>query len=460
MTALPEKFVERLSKELGDVECRLLCEALDVTPQPVALRVNPFKAGGVRFAGEPVPWSRWGMFLDERPSFTADPAFHAGCYYVQEAGSQFVGHILEHTGIGSGRILDMCAAPGGKTTLYSSIAGEHGLVVANEPVKNRASVLADNVRKWGAGNTVVTCNYPSAFADCENMFDVVAVDAPCSGEGMFRKDERARGEWSENAVYMCAARQSEILNDAWKALKPNGVLLYSTCTFNRTENEGVLAKFAAEYADEICEAEKVECREEWGIVCGREGAFQTFRFYPHRTRTEGFFAAVARKRGDSGAGVAKPRSGGRRTALTETGAAVGKELNRWFDNPGQMCYASVGDDVYAYRREHFGEVRMLTERLNVIFSGVEAGRIFGGKLKPEHSLAMYFDLNRNAVPVAELSPEESLKYLRKDVFDVSGLAEGMNLVTFNGCALGFAKRIGGRCNNLYPNSLRILKEII
>ena len=459
MTALPEKFVDRLSRELGEDECRALCAALNSAQQPVALRVNPFKSG-MQFAGEPVPWSRWGVFLDERPSFTADPAFHAGCYYVQEAGSQFVGHILEHTGIGGGRILDMCAAPGGKTTLYSSIAGEHGLVVANEPVKNRASVLVDNVRKWGAGNTVVTCNFPAAFADCGSMFDVVAVDAPCSGEGMFRKDERAREEWSENSVNMCAARQSEILNSAWTALKPGGVLLYSTCTFNRIENEGVIAEFAAGHAAEICETEPVECREEWGIVCGREGVFRTFRFYPHRTRTEGFFAAVARKCGGEEAGSVKQRAKSRRTALTEIGGALCRELDRWFVRPGDMRYATIGEDVYAFRGDHFDEVRMLSERLNVIYSGVEAGRIFGGKLKPEHSLAMYCGLNRDAVPTAELPLEEALRYLRKDVFDCGTLADGMNLVSCNGSPLGFAKRIGGRCNNLYPNSLRILKEII
>lgn len=457
MTALPAKFVSRLCMELGEAEGRALCEVLDAREQPTAVRLNPFK-GGARFGGEPVGWSRWGLFLDERPSFTADPAFHAGSYYVQEAGSQFVGHILERTGIGDGRILDMCAAPGGKTTLYSSLAGERGLVVANEPVRNRASVLADNVRKWGVGNTVVACNFPSAFAVCEEMFDVVAVDAPCSGEGMFRKDDRAREEWSESNVNMCAARQLEILNDAWLALKPGGVLLYSTCTFNRTENEGVLARFSAQHEGGLAAAEEVACRGDWGIVEGREGLFQTFRFYPHRTRTEGFFAAVARKCGGATKPARQPARS-RRTILTEVGGTVRSELSRWFDSPAELSFAVIGDDMYAFRREHFDEVRFLSERLNVIYSGVGAGRLFGGRLKPEHSLAMYAGLDCRAVAVAELSRGDALRYLRKEPFDLSALAEGMNLIRCEGSAIGFAKRIGGRCNNLYPNSLRILKEL-
>lgn len=456
MIALPEKFVGRLLEDLGDAEARALCTALDCSVPPTAVRLNPFKSGA-EFDGEPIGWSRNGLFLNERPSFTTDTAFHAGCYYVQEAGSQFVGHILETTGFGSGRILDMCAAPGGKTTLYSSLVGRTGLVVANEPVRNRASVLADNVRKWGIGNTVVTCNFPSAFANCPVMFDVVAVDAPCSGEGMFRKDERAREEWSENGVGMCAARQLEILEDAWRTLKPGGVLIYSTCTFNRTENEGVVGKFAALHEGELGEAEPIECREEWGIGTGREGVFQTFRFYPHRTRTEGFFVAVARKTKEGDAHRDAIRVKPKRSPMQEVGAAVRSELKRWLRQPDDYCFAMIGETVYAYRREHFDEVTMLAERLGVICSGVEMGRVFGGKLKPEHPLAMFCDLDREAVAAAELAPEDALNYLRKETFDVSPLAEGMNLVTCNGCALGFAKRIGGRCNNLYPNSLRILK---
>lgn len=206
-----------------------------------------------------------------------------------------------------GRASSTRAAPGGKTTLYASLAGPDGLVVANEIDRRRASVLADNVRKWGTGNVAVTTCEPRALGDFEAWFDVVAVDAPCSGEGMFRKDPDARGEWSEGNVKQCAARQDEILREAWRALRPGGTLVYSTCTFNRDEDEGALERMAAWAGDEIAESEETAVEDAWGIVCGRVGAFRTFRFYPHRTCGEGFFAAVARKSFDAGGACARRR---------------------------------------------------------------------------------------------------------------------------------------------------------
>lgn len=451
---LPEKFVERILHDLGLAEGQALCASLD-GESPVAVRCNPFK-NGTRLGGEPIGWSRWGVKLAERPSFTNDTAFHAGCYYVQEAGSQFVGHILECTGIGGGRILDMCAAPGGKTTLYAAMAGPDGLVVANEPVRNRTAVLADNVRKWGLGNTAVTCNEPRAFEALGEYFDVVAVDAPCSGEGMFRKDERARSEWNENNVRMCAVRQSEILDSAWRVLKPEGVLIYSTCTFNRTENEEQLQRFAAKHDGEIEAAGEVVCKDEWGIVTGREGCFQTFRFYPHRTDAEGFFAAVARKSGTAEQSAVKSGRRGK-NVMTEAAGAARQELARWVLEPDKMRFASIGESLYGFRASTFDEVKMLSETVNVVCSGVEMGRIFDGRLKPAHPLAMFAGLDRKAVAVAEIDRTAALQYLRKEPFDVGAMSEGMNLIVCDGCALGFAKRIGNRCNNSYPNSLRILK---
>lgn len=449
---LPEKFVERMSLDLGDAEGRALCEAL-LSDAPVSVRLNPRKRGA-HPEGEPIGWSRCGIRLAERPVFTLDTAFHAGRYYVQEAGSQFVGHILETTGTGDGRILDMCAAPGGKTTLYSALVGEKGLVVANDPVRNRASVLADNVRKWGIGNVVVACDEPQHIAVFENRFDVVAVDAPCSGEGMFRKDERAREEWSENNVRMCAARQLQILDSAWHALRPSGVLIYSTCTFNRTENEGVLREFSARVGGELAEAECIACDDAWGVVAGREGVFQTFRFYPHRACAEGFFVAVARKAASDGrAVVPKPR----RRIMNDVAGAVRKELSRWVLHPENMRFADVGGTCYGYYADTYDEVRSFAETVNVIYSGVAMGVVYNGKLKPDAALAMFVDLNENAVPVAELEREEALRYLRKQDIAASAFAEGVNLVKSGGCALGFVKRIGNRCNNMYPNSLRILK---
>ena len=451
--SLPEKFVERVYRDLGPTEGEALCRALD-GDTPTSIRLNPRKP----FAqpeGRSVPWNALGRYLDVRPSFTLDCGFNAGTYYVQEAGSQFVGHILDGVDLEGARVLDMCAAPGGKTTLYSTLVGERGLVVANEIVRNRAAVLADNVRKWGVGNVVVTNNEPRHIAAFEEWFDVVAVDAPCSGEGMFRKDEQARSEWSEGNVRMCAARQAEILDEAWRSLAGGGLLIYSTCTFNLDENEGTLRAFSERVGDEIEASEAIECPEQWGVVCGREGVWQTFHFYPHRTQSEGFFAAVARK-APNGARRVTPKP--RRKIMNDLGGKSRDELSRWVENPKAMRFAEVAETCYGYYAEVYDDVKHLAESLSVIYSGVAMGRIFGSTLKPDAALAFFAGLRRDVVARATLEKGEALQYLRKQEVPADRFKEGMNLVECEGCALGFVKRIGNRCNNLFPNSLRILKN--
>ena len=511
---LPAKFVERVLRDLGKTEGAALCASLDGVP-PVSVRLNPAKAGacGVPVGAESfsgrevaapvgtdagmgvvegvapavasvvpllcvpaaaeravpdagshsaleiagrVPWCRDGYYLAARPQFTFDPAFHAGAYYVQEASSQFVGHLLGGVRPEGARILDLCAAPGGKTTLYASLVGPEGLVVANEIDRRRAAVLADNVRKWGTGNVAVTCCEPRALGDFEAWFDVVAVDAPCSGEGMFRKDPEARTEWSEGNVKLCASRQDGILREAWRALKPGGTLVYSTCTFNRDEDEGSLERMLAWAGDEVAETGEVPVDAAWGIVCGRVGAFRTFRFYPHRTCGEGFFAAVACKSFDAGGRVRTPKA--RRTVFAATDKRCVAELSRWVREPQRMRFAAVADTCYAWYEAQADAVRTLSEALPVICSGVALGQVFKELLKPDPALAFFTGLNRGALPVAELDEAEALRFLRRQDIAAAGLAGGVNLVCAGGRALGFAKRIGARVNNMYPNSLRIIKQ--
>ncbi len=407
-----------------------------------------------------MPWSPWGWYLAQRPSFTLDTDFHAGAYYVQEPSSQFVGHLLQNVPTAGARILDLCAAPGGKTTLYASLVGADGLVVANEIDRRRAAVLADNVRKWGMGNTIVTVGEPRPLGDCKAFFDVVAVDAPCSGEGMFRKDIDSRAEWSENNVHQCARRQDEILREAWRALRVGGTLIYSTCTFNREEDEGSLERMLAWAGDEVVSSNEVAIGEDWGIVCGEVGPFRTYRFYPHRACGEGFFAAVARKaeRMDNASRSRLPKSQSklRRSVVAPVDRAAGVEAARWVTEPDRMEFVSIADTVYGWYGAQAEAVRMLSERLPVIYSGVAMGQLFKGRLKPDPALAFFTGLNRAALPVAELDAEQALRYLRRQDVAADAFAEGMNLVCARGRALGFAKRIGIRVNNLYPNSLRIL----
>lgn len=466
---LPRTFVERVLRDLGTTEGEALCRALD-GEACVSIRVNPAKAEGLRgeqparvsevlpmlTAAGRVPWCADGFLLAGRPSFTFDSDFHAGAYYVQEAASQFVGCLLQGVPTSGARILDLCAAPGGKTTLYASLVGRGGLVVANEIDRRRASVLADNVRKWGTGNVVVTTCEPHAVCDCEAWFDVVAVDAPCSGEGMFRKDPAARGEWSENNVRQCAARQDDILREAWRALRPGGTLIYSTCTFNRDEDEGSLERMLAWAGDEVAAPYPVDVDPAWGIVEREVGPFRTFRFFPHRTVGEGFFAAVARKAPDAPGRQRLPK--GRRSMVAPADRASAGELRRWVREPDRMVFGTVAGTGYAWYGEQAEAVKTLSEALPVICSGVALGQLFKGRLKPDPALAFFDGLERGAVPVAGLDDEQALRYLRRQEVAAGALAEGVNLVTARGRALGFAKRIGARVNNMYPNSLRILRQ--
>ena len=416
------------------------------------MRLNPKKWSGEQL-GEAVPWCRWGRYLAQRPQFTVDIPFAAGAYYVQEAGSQFIDYILSGEKTEGARILDMCAAPGGKSTLYSTLVGEDGLVVANEYVRGRANILADNIRKWGLGNVVVTNNDPSHIAAFEQWFDIVAVDAPCSGEGMFRKDEVAREEWSRQSVDMCAVRQMDILRSAWQSLKAGGVLIYSTCTFNTTEDEGVLNQLTAEFGEEIESSADIVVPAEWGIKVGRVSDFQTFKFYPHRVKSEGFFVAVARKRIDVGGRMVTPKA--RKKIMDAAPKVAVAELSRYVVGADRLTFAAVADSFYLYSKAQYEAVKSLAQSLTVIYSGVEMGQIFKGKLKPEWSLSQYVGLNRDALPAVGVDREQALEYLRKHDIAASIFEEGLNIVTSDGYALGFVKRIGNRLNNTYPNSLKI-----
>ena len=288
---LPVDFIESMHQQLGN-EARQLVQALETEPV-TSIRLNT-KLDVLTFDcdTDEVPWHVDGYYLSERPQFTLDPLFHAGCYYVQEASSMFVQQALEQYVDTSSIVLDLCAAPGGKSTLISEYLGADGLLLSNEVVRQRVFILSENIQKWGNGNTVVTHNTAAELGErCKHLFDCVLVDAPCSGEGMFRKDEQARSEWSLRAVKQCAERQRSILMDIWDALKPGGILIYSTCTFNEEENEKNM-----EWAAETLGANILPLDYElsWGITESSVG----YHFYPHKAKGEGFYICVLRKNND------------------------------------------------------------------------------------------------------------------------------------------------------------------
>ncbi len=376
---------------------------------------------------------------------------------MQEPSSQFVGHILSSEPLQGACVLDMCAAPGGKTTIYSTLVGYDGLVVANEINRTRSLALADNVRRWGLGNVLVTNNEPRHVAAFEEWFDVVAVDAPCSGEGMFRKTDEARTEWTPRAAETCAARQREILAEAWRTLRPGGILLYSTCTFNRTEDEDVVAWAQSQWHDMLEPMSDIECPDAWGIARSRIGAFQTFRFMPHSARGEGFFAAAARKKGDRSAAAHRARPKSRRRIFAPADKRTAEELQRWVAEPDAMTFRTVGDTLYGYRISQLPDIAALSETLSAVYSGVAMGQMFKQRLRPDHALALYVGLNSDALPRVDVDRATALDYLRRRDIAAGIFEEGFNAVTYDGLAIGFVKRIGGRCNNLYPKDLRILK---
>ncbi len=456
--AIPAAFTQRMESDFGKEFTQELLESLD-KESPTSIRANPYKMMARPEGLESIPWSRYGFYLEERPQFTYDSAFHAGAYYVQEASSQFVGHILASASeeLHGAKILDTCAAPGGKSTLYSTIVGHEGLVVANEINRQRASILADNARKWGLGNIIVANGDVDQLSKFESYYDVVAVDAPCSGEGMFRKMEAAREEWNEGSPKMCAERQEQILQSAWRALKPGGILIYSTCTFNRTENEEVVEAFEEWSEGEVARFDDVEIDENWGVTSGVVGSFQTFRFMPHKTKGEGFFVAVARKSFDAGGRIRFPKS--RKTIFAPLSRTDLKECAKWVEQPEMMSFYMVGDTIYAYYSVQAENIKRLAESLHVIYSGVAVGQIFKGKMSPDGALALFTGLNRECVNVVALNEDDTLTYLRKNDVAAQNFDEGLNLVTdLDGYAVGFVKRIGARVNNRYINSLRILKQ--
>lgn len=449
----PAAFRTQMEQLLPASECLALLQALE-TPSPVSIRFNPFKVSSPP-RGRQVPWCRYGYYLDQRPAFTLDPIFHAGAYYVQEASSMFIEALYRDTmnQEPGQRVLDLCASPGGKTTLLSTLVGPEGLVVANEVIRQRALTLVDNVKKWGVGNVIVTQNDPTHFTPFEHFFDLILVDAPCSGEGMFRKNEAARSEWSEANVKLCAARSRRILSDVWGCLRPGGVMLLSTCTFNPQENEETVRWLTQEYDVEGVE---LQIDPTWGIQQTDVEGIPTFRFYPHRLTGEGFFAAALRKAdGRTKTKTPKPR----KEIFTDLRKGENEAVAGWFNQPEYMRFSRVGvgsdDNIHAYYRTCFSAIRALSENLTVLYSGILTGQLFGTKLRPEHPLALFHDLNRQATPTAELPLEAVLDYLRKGDVAASELAEGINLITYQGLPVGWVKRIGARCNNMYPKEFRI-----
>ena len=399
-----------------------------------------------------VPWADMGYFLHQRPSFTFDPLFHAGLYYVQEASSMFLGQaMLQLVDLSSPlKVLDLCASPGGKSTHLQSMLSAGSLLVSNEVIRARANVLRENIVKWGASQVVVTNNDPKDFTVLSGYFDVMVVDAPCSGSGLFRRDPEAISEWSLNNVLLCSQRQQRILADSWAALKEDGLLIYSTCSYSTDEDEAIMDWISQELGAVNC---MLKTASGWGIVESTSPRGNTgYRFWPDKVKGEGFFMACFRK--CTGEDEVKRKA---RKSPEMTTRAEREMVAHWMNTEG-LTFIKYQQTVYAWPEVRYTDFAFLLERLRVVYSGIRAGELMRDKLVPDHALAMS-GLVLAQIPHMVLSNENAIRYLQRKEFSLPDAPTGWALAAYEEKALGWMNILPGRINNYYPKELRILKDI-
>ena len=443
---LPAGF-EKMMAALLKNEISPFLQSLHASP-PTSIRIHPGKYDDTNSL-EKVPWARWGRYLRERPVFTLDPAFHAGGYYVQEASSMFLEQVLlSAIDIRNPiKVLDLCAAPGGKSTHLLSLLHPGSLLVSNEVIHSRASILLENLQKWGHINSVVTQNDPRDFAHLEGFFDLILVDAPCSGEGMFRKEPDSLKEWSVENVHLCALRQRRILKDVWPALKTNGVLIYSTCTYNEAEDEETMTWLTDSNATEFI---SIPTPAEWGIKESRHKQTIGYRLYPHQVKGEGFFISCLRKTQDQ-----KEVVTGKRKILCPLSDKEAGPIKSWIRSPSDIAFVLSGNLIHGLPSHLLSDIELLYQLLKVTYAGTALAADKHGKLVPAHPAALSCHLNIENFPQVELTHDQALQYLRKEALDIGTAYKGFALVVYQKNILGWANLLENRLNNLYPANWRI-----
>lgn len=482
---LPEEFLSYFSQAVPAPEVVARFEAAMSEETPTCVRFNPSKiphtpsklplAAFSESELVRIPWAEMGFWLEKRPVFTLDPLFHAGAYYVQDASSMFVGaafrEVLQQANIRRKasqralRVLDLCAAPGGKTTdLAASLRqafGDNFLLVANEVVSQRAGVLKDNVCVWGDPNVVVSSSLPTYFSGLKHFFDIILVDAPCSGEGMFRKEAQALSQWTSKEVQACATRQKSILEDIYPALAEDGYLLYSTCTYNRLENEEIVEEFRSHHG-----LERVDLREKMCDVV-RESEAQgehlfwqegMVRFIPGLVRGEGQFCALLQ------------------TPASSEGPAAPASSESLFEIP-TSCLKCATEKVEIWTQDEMKfalpahlapEVHTLRKHIKLIGAGVKLGEQKGKNWLPAEDFALnllyhapceslqaYRDFE-----IVDIDTQTALHYLHGDSFSLPHASQGTVALRYQTLLLGFVKNLGARCNNSRPKSRRIKMDIV
>ena len=462
--SLPIKLIQSLQNIKGFNE-----EAFNQVHQSggqiTSVRLNPKKIFNQQYSifntqPERVKWSSNGFYLKERPSFTLDPLFHAGAYYVQEASSMFLEEAIKQTVdlSKSIKVLDLCAAPGGKSTLIQSIISKESLLVSNEVIKTRVNILSENMTKWGAANVIVTNNDPTDFQRLQNYFDVIVVDAPCSGSGLFRKDSNAIDEWSEKNVELCARRQQRILADIMPSLKEGGVLIYSTCSYSKEEDEAIADWLVEQFA---VSSLQLAIDEDWGIVetVWEKKKTYGYRFYPYRVKGEGFFIATFKKM-PSGTEVNNEVKNQKSKTKRKPEKISAKEieiLKPYLINVNDFFFIKQNEEIIAMPLHLENDLAIIQSSLYIKKAGVKLGTLIRNELIPAHELAVSNIINP-AIPRLEVDKETALQYLRKQEIKIESGLKGWVLLTHSQLPIGWIKIIGHRINNYYPAAWRILNK--
>ena len=471
---LPQSFLQSLENVEG-FDLNAFAAVHEESKSLTSIRFNPNKKIDVQDSAlqieSKIPWSTHGYYLKERPSFTKDPLFHAGAYYVQEASSMFLEQALQQTVDlnTSLKVLDLCAAPGGKSTLIQSLISKDSLLVSNEVIKTRVNVLAENITKWGAANVVVTNNDPRDFQRLDSFFDVIVVDAPCSGSGLFRKDPDAINEWSLDNVVLCSQRQQRILADVKEALKQDGILIYSTCSYSKAENENIAEWLITENGFESIQ---LQVNPEWNIVetITKETNAYGYRFYPDKVKGEGFFIAAFKKT-NTNTNLNHPHFLGK---LKETpkhqtpknkmqasspfgGIKGGFQNTNWLSDNNELNFLPWKDDILAFPQNLIHEIPVLQSALYIKKAGVNIGSLIRNELIPSHELAMSTILNPDIAAVS-LDLNKALQFLRLESIEKDFDGTGWMLMKYGDLPLGFIKALPNRINNYYPREWRILNK--
>lgn len=457
---LPLAFIANMKNVLG-IESEEYFEALKTSP-PVSIRLNPLKKTDDTISSHQVKWSNSGFYLRERPIFTLDPVFQAGGYYVQEASSMFLEQIVtqnfdEETGL---KVLDLCAAPGGKSTHLASLINSESILVSNEVIRSRVNILEQNMAKWGNSNVIITNNDPKDFTGLKNYFDIVVTDAPCSGEGMFRKTPAAMNEWSIDNANLCSSRQKRILADIADCVKPGGILVYSTCTFNTNENEKNIEWLIENHPE--FESVKIKIAADWNIIetvatKGNSSIFG-YRFYPHKVSGEGFYISCLRKKESTGQKFNfKNKSKNPQNQVSKNQSVI---LDKWLDKSSEsFSFISNEETIYAIPSQLVDSYQLLNNFLNIRSAGIEMGKLMKNDLIPSHYLALSNQINKN-IPKISVSHEQALIYMKRENFhpETHNL-KGWALVSFKGLNLGWVKVLDNRINNYLPKDWRIRMEL-